>query len=77
MLDYLSSTSTNRTINSLTTDDTGTEVSVTYNYKDETSPSGRPLIIKNTLQAPTRYASHINNASTKTSGDCGISIGSV
>ena len=30
MLDYLSSTSTNRTINSLTTDDTGTEVSVTY-----------------------------------------------
>ena len=54
MLDYLSSTSTNRTINSLTTDDTGTEVSVTYNYKDETSPSGRPLIIKNTLQAPTR-----------------------
>lgn len=54
MLDYLSSTSTNRTINSLTTDDTGTEVSVTYNYKGETSPSGRPLIIKNTLQAPTR-----------------------
>lgn len=50
MLDYLSSTSTNRTINSLTTDDTGTEVSVTYNYKGETSPSGRPLIIKNTLQ---------------------------
>lgn len=54
MLDYLSSTSTNRTINSLTTDDTGTEVSVTYNYKGETSPSGRPLIIKNTLQTPTR-----------------------
>ena len=54
MLDYLSSTSTNRTINSLTTDDTATEVSVTYNYKGETSPSGRPLIIKNTLQAPTR-----------------------
>lgn len=54
MLDYLSSTSTNRTINSLTTDDTGTEVSVTYNYKGETSPSGRPLIIKSTLQAPTR-----------------------
>ena len=54
MLDYLSSTSTNRTINSLTTDDTGTEVSVTYNYKGETSPSGRPLIIKDTLQAPTR-----------------------
>ena len=52
MLDYLSSTSTNRTINSLTTDDTGTEVSVTYNYKGETSPSGRPLIIKNTLQTP-------------------------
>lgn len=50
MLDYLSSTSTNRTINSLTTDNTGTEVSVTYNYKGETSPSGRPLIIKNTLQ---------------------------
>ncbi len=54
MLDYLSSTSTNRTINSLTTDDTGTEVSVTYNYKGETSPSGRPLLLKNTLQAPTR-----------------------
>lgn len=54
MLDYLSSTSTNRTINSLKTDGTGTEVSVTYNYKGETSPSGRPLIIKNTLQAPTR-----------------------
>lgn len=54
MLDYLSSTSTNRTINSLTTDDTGTEVSVTYNYKGETSPSGRPLIIKNTLQTPFR-----------------------
>lgn len=54
MLDYLSSTSTNRTINSLTTDDTGTEVSVTYNYKGETSPSGRPLIIKNTLQTPIR-----------------------
>lgn len=54
MLDYLSSTSTNRTINSLTTDDTGAEVSVTYNYKGETSPSGRPLIIKNTLQIPIR-----------------------
>lgn len=54
MLDYLSSTSTNRIINSLTTDDTGTEVSVTYNYKGETSPSGRPLIIKNTLQTPIR-----------------------
>lgn len=54
MLDYLSSTSTNRTINSLTTDDTGTEVSVTYNYKGETSPSGRPLIIKNMLQTPIR-----------------------
>lgn len=54
MLDYLSSTSTNRTINSLTTDDTGTEVSVTYNYKGETSPSGRPLIIKNTLQTSIR-----------------------
>lgn len=54
MLDYLSSTSTNRTINSLKTDDTGTEVSVTYDYKGETSPSGRPLIIKNTLQTPIR-----------------------
>ena len=54
MLDYLSSTLTNRTINSLTTDDTATEVSVTYNYKGETSPSGRPLIIKNTLQTPIR-----------------------
>lgn len=53
MLDYLSSTSTNRTINSLTTDGTNTEVSVTYDYKGETSPSGRPLIIKNTLQVPT------------------------
>lgn len=52
MLDYLSSTSTNRTINSLTTDDTGTEVSVTYNYKGVTSPSGRPLIIKNALTVP-------------------------
>ena len=30
MLDYLSSTSMNRTINSLTTDGTNTEVSVTY-----------------------------------------------
>lgn len=47
MLDYLSSTSTNRTINRLTTDGTNTEVSVTYDYKGETSPSGRPLIIKN------------------------------
>lgn len=52
MLDYLSFTSTNRTINSLTTDDTGTEVSVTYNYKGVTSPSGRPLIIKNALTVP-------------------------
>ena len=49
MLDYLSSTSMNRTINSLTTDGTNTEVSVTYDYKGETSPSGRPLIIKNAL----------------------------
>ncbi len=52
MLDYLSSTSMNRTINSLTTDGTNTEVSVTYDYKGETSPSGRPLIIKNALTIP-------------------------
>ena len=52
MLDYLSSTSTNRTINRLTTDGTNTEVSVTYDYKGETSPSGRPLIIKNALTVP-------------------------
>lgn len=52
MLDYLSSTSMNRTINSLTTDGTNTEVSVTYDYKGETSPSGRPLIIKNALTVP-------------------------
>ena len=42
----------NRTINSLTTDGTNTEVSVTYDYKGETSPSGRPLIIKNALTVP-------------------------
>lgn len=52
MLDYLSSTSMNRTINSLTTDGTNTEVSVTYDYKGETSPGGRPLIIKNALTVP-------------------------
>ena len=52
MLDYLSSTSMNRTIKSLTTDGTNTEVSVTYDYKGETSPSGRPLIIKNALTVP-------------------------
>lgn len=54
MLDYLSSTSMNRTINSLTTDSTNTEVSVTYDYTSgTTSPSGRPLIIKNALTVPT------------------------
>lgn len=54
MLDYLSSATANRTINSLTTDSTNTEVSVTYDYTSgTTSPSGRPLIIKNTLTVPT------------------------
>ena len=54
MLDYLSSATANRTINSLITDSTNTEVSVTYDYTSgTTSPSGRPLIIKNTLTVPT------------------------
>lgn len=53
MLDYLPSERIPRTIDSLTTDDTNTEVSVTYDYKGETSPSGRPLIIYNTLRVPT------------------------
>lgn len=53
MLDYLPSERIPRTIDSLTTDGTNTEVSVTYDYKGETSPSGRPLIIKNTLRVPT------------------------
>lgn len=53
MLDYLSSATANRTINSLTTDSTNTEVSVTYDYTSgTTSPSGRPLIIKNALTVP-------------------------
>ena len=53
MLDYLSSATANRTINSLTTDSTNTEVSVTYdNTSGTTSPSGRPLIIKNALTVP-------------------------
>lgn len=54
ILDYLSSATANRTINSLTTDSTNTEVSVTYDYTSgTTSPSGRPLIIKNALTVPT------------------------
>lgn len=53
MLDYLPSERIPRTIDSLTTDGTNTEVSVTYDYKGETSPSGRPLIIYNTLRVPT------------------------
>ena len=53
ILDYLSSATANRTINSLTTDSTNTEVSVTYDYTSgTTSPSGRPLIIKNALTVP-------------------------
>ena len=53
MLDYLSSTSTNRTINSLKTDGTSTKVSVTYDYESGASRPERPLIIKNALTVPT------------------------
>lgn len=78
MLDYLSSTSMNRTINSLTTDGTNTEVSVTYDYKGETSPSGRPLIIKNALTVPSYSKLRISTTlPPRHKGDCGISIDSV
>ncbi len=53
MLDYLSSTSTNRTINSLKTDGTSTKVFVTYDYESGASRPERPLIIKNALTVPT------------------------
>lgn len=52
MLDNLMIGVPYRIINSLKTDSTNTEVSVTYDYKGETSPGGRPLIIKNALTVP-------------------------
>ena len=52
MLDNLMIGAPYRIINSLKTDSTNTEVSVTYDYKGETSPGGRPLIIKNALTVP-------------------------
>lgn len=53
MLDNLGFGATYRTINSLSTDSTNTEVSVTYDYESGNSGPYRPLIIKNTLQTPT------------------------
>lgn len=52
MLDNLSFGATYRTINSLKTDSTNTEVSVTYDYESGTSGPERPLIIKNALTVP-------------------------
>lgn len=53
MLDNLMIGAPYRIINSLTTDSTNTEVSVTYDYiSGTTSPGGRPLIIKNALTVP-------------------------
>lgn len=52
MLDNLGFGATYRTINSLKTDSTNTEVSVTYDYESGTSGSERPLIIKNALTVP-------------------------
>ena len=52
MLDNLGFGETYRTINSLKTDSTSTEVSVTYDYESGTSRPERPLIIKNALTVP-------------------------
>lgn len=53
MLDNLMIGAPYRIINSLKTDSTNTEVSVTYDYiSGTTSPGGRPLIIKNALTVP-------------------------
>ena len=52
MLDNLGYGATYRTINSLKTDSTSTEVSVTYDYESGTSGPERPLIIKNALTVP-------------------------
>lgn len=52
MLDNLGFGATYRTINSLKTDSTNTEVSVTYDYESGTSGPERPLIIKNALTVP-------------------------
>lgn len=52
MLDNLGYGATYRTINSLKTDSTSTEVSVTYDYESGASRPERPLIIKNALTVP-------------------------
>lgn len=52
MLDNLGFGATYRTINSLKTDSTNTEVSVRYDYESGTSGPERPLIIKNALTVP-------------------------
>lgn len=52
MLDNLGFGAMYRTINSLKTDITSTEVSVTYDYESGTSGPERPLIIKNALTVP-------------------------
>ena len=52
MLDNLGYGAMYRTINSLKTDSTNTEVSVTYDYESGTSGPERPLIIKNALTVP-------------------------
>ena len=52
MLDNLGYGAMYRTINSLKTDSTNTEVSVTYDYESGTSRPERPLIIKNALTVP-------------------------
>ena len=52
MLDNLGYGAMYRTINSLKTDSTNTEVSVTYDHESGTSGPERPLIIKNALTVP-------------------------
>lgn len=52
MLDNLALGATYRTINSLKTDGTSTEVSVTYDYDSGATRRDRPLIIKNALTVP-------------------------
>ena len=52
MLDNLGYGATYRTINSLKTDSTSTEVSVTYDYESGASRQKRPLIIRNALTVP-------------------------
>ena len=60
MLDNLGYGATYRTINSLKTDSTSTEVSVTYDYESGASRQKRPLIIRNALTVPSYSKLHIS-----------------